>query len=117
MDKSVVNMRDLLKRLNLQEIDLTNPNFYKAVNKRETFFSPEITHQFQRQLNSKKNQVKNRNLFIPVSEAWPTADSSTIFTLKNKLSWSQGYHQVKLFCGLDICRSDVGGIVIHYSDL
>lgn len=34
--------------------------------------------------------------------------------MTSKLLWSQGYHQVKLFCGLDSWTSEVGGIVIHF---
>ena len=109
-------MRDLFKRLNSQGIDLISPNFFKAVNKRKTFFIQEITHQLKRQLNPIKNKVQSRDLFPNTKRGLRPIDS-TIITLKSNLSWSQGYHQVKLVCGLDICRSDVGGIVIHYSDL
>ena len=41
-------------------------------------------------------------------------DSVIVISLTSKLLWSQGYHQVKLFCGLDSWTSEPGGIVIHF---
>lgn len=39
---------------------------------------------------------------------------STIVTLTSKLLWSQGYHQVKLFSGLNLLTAEPGGIAIHF---
>jgi hypothetical protein len=39
---------------------------------------------------------------------------STIVTLTSKLLWSQGYHQVKLFSGLNLLTAAPGGISIHF---
>lgn len=105
MDKSVVSMQDLFKRLNNQGIDLKISNFSKASKKRDTQVFQNIINQLKRQLSQKKGQIKARALF-PID--------STIISLTSKLLWSQGYHQVKLFCGLDSWTSEVGGIVIHF---
>jgi len=105
MDKSIVSMQDLFKRLNNQGIDLKISNFSKASKKRETEVFQKILEQLKRELSEKKGKGKARRLF-PID--------STIITLTSKLLWSQGYHQVKLFCGLDSWTSEVGGIVIHF---
>ena len=39
---------------------------------------------------------------------------STIVTLTSQLLWSQGFHQVKLFSGLNISTGEPGGIFIHF---
>jgi putative transposase len=39
---------------------------------------------------------------------------STIVTLTSKLLWSQGFHQVKLFSGLNLSTGEPGGILIHF---
>ena len=39
---------------------------------------------------------------------------STIVTLTSKLLWGLGYHQVKLFSGLDLLTSSPDGILIHF---
>jgi IS4 transposase len=105
MDKSVVSMQDLFKRLNIQGIDLKISNFSKASKKRDTQVFLDIINQLKKELNQKKGKIKTRSLF-PID--------STIISLTSKLLWSQGYHQVKLFCGLDSWTSEVGGIVIHF---
>ena len=105
MDKSIVSMRDLFKRLNTQGIDLKISTFSKASKKRDPKIFQEILNNLKRQLNQSKGEVKTRSLF-PID--------STIISLTSKLLWSQGYHQVKLFCGLDSWTSEVGGVVIHF---
>jgi putative transposase len=105
MDKSVVSMQDLFKRLNIQGIDLKISNFSKASKKRDTQVFLDIINQLKKELTQKKGKIKTRSLF-PID--------STIISLTSKLLWSQGYHQVKLFCGLDSWTSEVGGIVIHF---
>lgn len=105
MDKSVVSMQDLFKRLNNQGIDLKISNFSQASKKRETQVFLDIINQLKQKLHQKKGKTKARSLF-PID--------STIITLTSKLLWSQGDHQVKLFCGLDSWTSEVGGIVIHF---
>ncbi len=104
MDKSIVSMRDLFVRLNSQGIDLKMSNFSKASKKRDTQVFQEIITKLKNQLKKKKGGEKSRVLF-PID--------STIITLTSKLLWREGYHQVKLFCGLDSLTSEVGGIVIR----
>lgn len=98
-------MRDLFKRLNNQGIDLKISNFSKASKNRKPDVFQGILNQLRRELSQKKGKEEIRRLF-PID--------STIITLTSKLLWSQGYHQVKLFCGLDSWTSEVGGIVIHF---
>ena len=105
MDKSIVSMRDLFKRLNNQGIDLKMSNFSKASKHRDTQVFLEIINELNNQLRNKKGKGKTQALF-PID--------STIITLTSKLLWGQGYHQVKLFCGLDSLTSEVGGMVIHF---
>ena len=105
MDKSVVSMQDLFKRLNNQGIDLKISNFSKASKKRDTKVFLDIINQLKRELQRQKGKQKARSYF-PID--------STIISLTSKLLWSQGYHQVKLFCGLDSWTSEPGGIVIHF---
>lgn len=105
MDKSIVSMQDLFKRLNNQGIDLKISNFSKASKRRKTEVFQRMLEQLKRELSEKKGKGKARRLF-PID--------STIIILTSKLLWSQGYHQVKLFCGLDSWTSEVGGIVIHF---
>ena len=105
MDKSVVSMQDLFKRLNTQGIDLKISNFSKASKKRDTQVFLDIINQLKRELKRQKGERKARSYF-PID--------SIIISLTSKLLWSQGYHQVKLFCGLDSWTSEPGGIVIHF---
>lgn len=105
MDKSIVSMRDLFKRLNNQGIDLKMSNFSKASKHRDTQVFLEIINELNNQLRNKKGKGETQALF-PID--------STIITLTSKLLWGQGYHQVKLFCGLDSLTSEVGGMVIHF---
>ena len=105
MDKSIVSMQDLFKRLNTQGIDLKISNFSKASKKRDTQVFLDIINQLKREINQHKVGLNSRSYF-PID--------STIISLTSKLLWSQGYHQVKLFCGLDSWTSEPGGIVIHF---
>lgn len=105
MDKSVVSMQDLFKRLNNQGIDLKISNFSKASKKRDSGVFLNIINQLKRELRRQKGEKKARSYF-PID--------STIVSLTSKILWSQGYHQVKLFCGLDSWTSEPGGIVIHF---
>ncbi len=59
----------------------------------------------KRELRQQTGERKARSYF-PID--------STIISLTSKLLWSQEYHQVKLFCGLDSWKSETGGIVIHF---
>jgi putative transposase len=103
MDKSIVSMRDLFQRLNYQGIDLKISNFSKASKKRDTQVFQEIITKLKNELRKKKGKEESLRLF-PID--------STIITLTSKLLWSQGYHQVKLFCGLDSWTAEVEKIIL-----
>jgi hypothetical protein len=100
MDKSIVSMRDLFARLNNHEIDLKIPTFSQASKKRDTQVFQELITQLTIRLKKAKWKPEARVLF-PID--------STIITLTSKLLWSQGYHQVKLFFGLNSLTTEVGG--------
>jgi putative transposase len=105
MDKSIVSMRDLFARLNNHEIDFKISTFSKASKKRD----PQVFQGLITQLTTRLKEVKGKQeatVLFPID--------STIITLTSKLLWSQGYHQVKLFCGLNSLTTEVGGIVIHF---
>jgi putative transposase len=105
MDKSLVSMRDLLGRVNSREKKLDISTFSKASKKRESKVFEEILNQGIEKL---KNQIKKseEKIYFPLD--------STIIILTSKLLWTEGYHQVKLFAGLNSLTSEVGGIKIHF---
>ena len=105
MDQSLVSMRDLSLRLNSRNIKVDNSTFSKASKTR----SPEVFENIlQKVISEVRKNKKNQEyrLLFPLD--------STIITLTSKLLWCQGYHQVKLFCGLNSWTSELGGIVIHF---
>jgi putative transposase len=105
MDQSLVSMRDLSLRLNSRNIKVDNSTFSKASKTR----SPEVFENILQKVISEVRKNKNNQeyrLLFPLD--------STIITLTSKLLWCQGYHQVKLFCGLNSWTSELGGIVIHF---
>ena len=79
--------------------------FSKASKNREVKVFEERLARAIKELKKKKGGTDNHILF-PLD--------STIITLTSKLLWCQGWHQVKLFCGLNSWTSEVGGIVIHF---
>ncbi|AFZ28409.1 transposase family protein (plasmid) [Cylindrospermum stagnale PCC 7417] len=105
MDQSLVSMRDLIFRLNTRNIPVHLSTFSKASKNREVKVFEEILALAIKELKKKKGENGNQILF-PLD--------STIITLTSKLLWCQGWHQVKLFCGLNSWTSVVGGIVIHF---
>lgn len=104
MDKSLVSMRDLITRVNSRGKQLDISTFSKASKKRETKVFKKILGQAIEKLKRKKGVGKDK-IYFPLD--------STIITLTSKLLWQEGYHQVKLFAGLNNWSSEVGGIVIH----
>ncbi len=104
MDKSLVSMRDLLTRVNSRGKRLDISTFSKASKTRDIEVFKEILNQGKEKLE-KKNKIPKNKICFPLD--------STIITLTSKLLWQQGYHQVKLFAGLNDWNSSVGGIVIH----
>ncbi len=105
LDKSLVSMRDLCTRMNLQGINVQLSTFSKASKIREIGVFEKIIADLNKRLSIKKGVEKARALF-PID--------STVITLTSKLLWKEKWHQVKLFCGLNSITSEVGGIVINF---
>ncbi len=105
MDKSLESMRDLSLRLNSQNIPIHISTFSKASAKRSAEMFEKILKKGLKKLKKKKGKSKDK-VFFPLD--------STIITLTSQLLWAEGYHQVKLFCGLNNWTNEVGGISIHF---
>ncbi len=105
LDKSMVSMRNLCMRMNLQGINVQISTFSKASKMREIEAFEKVIDDLNKRLSIKKGVEKARALF-PID--------STAISLTSKLLWQEKWHQVKLFCGLNSITSEVGGIVIHF---
>jgi hypothetical protein len=105
LDKSIVSMRDLCNRMVLQGINVNLSTFSKASKIRETSPFEKIIIELNKRLVAKKG-IENARALFPID--------STIISLTSKLLWSEGWHQVKLFCGLNSITAEVGGIIIHF---
>ena len=105
LDKSLVSMRDLCKRLKIQGMGVDLSTFSKASKIREVKPFEEIIMYVNKKLRKKKGKEKALELF-PLD--------STIISLTSKLLWQEGWHQVKLFCGINSVTKGVEGIVIHF---
>lgn len=105
MDQSLVSMRDLIFRLNSRNIKIDISTFSKASKTRDTAVFEKLLEKAIKSLKEKKGATKNK-IYFPLD--------STIISLTSKLLWSQDYHQVKLFCGLNNWTNEVGGIVINF---
>jgi putative transposase len=60
----------------------------------------------------KKNPRKSQEINLDELMMFPL--DSTLVTLTSQLLWSQGFHQVKLFSGLNLSTGEPGGILIHF---
>jgi len=105
LDKSLVSMRDLCTRMNIQGINVQLSTFSQANKIREIDVFEKMIAELNKRLSIKKGVEKARALF-PID--------STVITLTSKLLWQENWHQVKLFCGLNSITSEVGGIVSHF---
>ena len=105
LDKSLVSMRDLCTRMNIQGINVQISTFSKASKIRETDVFGKIITELNKRLSIKKG-IENVRALFPID--------STVISLTSKLLWQEKWHQVKLFCGLNSITSEVGGIVIHF---
>jgi len=105
MDKSLESMTDLSLRLNNRNIPVHISTFSKASKNRSTEIFEKILNKGLKKLKKKKGKSKDK-IFFPLD--------STIITLTSKLLWAEGYHQVKLFGGLNKWTNEVGGISIHF---
>jgi len=105
LDKSIVSMRDLCSRMVLQGINVNLSTFSQASKIRETSPFEKVIVELNKRLVAKKG-IENARALFPID--------STIISLTSKLLWSQGWHQVKLFSGLNSITTEVVGILIHF---
>jgi hypothetical protein len=105
LDKSIVSMRDLCSRMVLQGINVNLSTFSKASKIRKTSPFEKVIVELNKRLVAKKG-IENARALFPID--------STIISLSSKLLWSQGWHQVKLFSGLNSITTEVAGILIHF---
>jgi len=87
-------MRSLFKRLNVRGIDVDISTFSKASKVRNPMVFYNLFVDLRKSLNKNQKIGKNKLALFPID--------STIVTLTSKLLWSQGFHQVKLFSGLNL---------------
>lgn len=105
LDKSLVSMRDLCTRLKIQGMGVELSTFSKASKIREIKPFEDTVVYLNKELRKKKGKEKALELF-PID--------STIISLTSKLLWQEGWHQVKLFCGINSVTTEMEGIVIHF---
>ena len=108
LDKSIVSMRDLCSRMVLEGINVNLSTFSKASKIRETSPFEKVIVELNKRLVAKKG-IENARALFPID--------STIISLTSKLLWSQGWHQVKLFSGLNSITTEVVGILIHFGQV
>jgi IS4 transposase len=99
-------MRDLFKRLNVRGIDMDISTFSKASKNRDPIIFHNLFLKLRSELNKKKNIDPKALVLFPID--------STIISLTSKLLWKEGYHQVKLFSGINLLTAEPGGILIHF---
>ena len=99
-------MRDLFKRLNVRGIDMDISTFSKASKNRDPIIFHDLFFKLRNELK-KKNSIESKALVLfPID--------STIISLTSKLLWKEGYHQVKLFSGINLLTAEPDGILIHF---
>ncbi len=106
LDQSQSSMRCLFKRLNVRGIDVDISTFSKASKVRDPMVFFQLFKKIREELHVEHKQNKNNLALFPLD--------STIVTLTSKLLWNQGYHQVKLFSGLNLLTAEPEGILIHF---
>jgi IS4 transposase len=106
LDQSQSSMRCLFKRLNVRGIDVDISTFSKASKVRDPMVFFELFKNLRKELQIEQNSNKNNLALFPLD--------STVVTLTSKLLWNQGYHQVKLFSGLNLLTAEPEGIFIHF---
>jgi putative transposase len=106
MDQSQFSMRDLFKRLNIRGIDVDISTFSKASKHRDPMIFHNLFASLRKQLRKKRTKEEKALVLFPLD--------STIITLTSKLLWQKGYHQVKLFSGINLLTAEPGGILIHF---
>jgi len=106
LDQSQSSMRCLFKRLNVRGIDVDISTFSKASKVRDPMLFFHLFTKLRKELHKEHKVDKNNLALFPLD--------STIVTLTSKLLWNQGYHQVKLFSGLNLLTAEPEGIFIHF---
>lgn len=106
LDAGINSMRDLFSQLNLQGIKVDVSTFSKASKSRNTEVFEKLLQSLIKRLKAKHGSDKIA--LFPL-------DSTTI-TLTSKLLWQLGYHQVKLFSGLNSLSSAVEGVFLHFGN-
>lgn len=104
MDKSIVSMQDLFKRLNHTGYSLDISTFSKACKSRSL-------HPFEQLYCALLAKVRRQLL---AKQLHPCPIDSTIISLTSKLLWAQGYHQVKLFACLESGSGATEGGLINF---
>lgn len=108
LDQSQTGMRCLFQRLNIRGIDIDISTFSKASKNRNPAIFYNLFVELKKRLIKEKKIDKNKLLLFPL-------DSTTV-TLTSKLMWNQGYGQVKLFSGINICTNEPDGILINFGN-
>lgn len=106
LDGSQTSMRSMFKRLNIRRIKVDISTFSKASKKREPIIFWNLFVDLRKKLKKAKKWNEEKLALFPLD--------STIVTLTSKLLWSQGFHQVKLFAGVNLITEEPGGILIHF---
>ncbi len=97
-------MRSLFKRLNVRGIDVHISTFSKASQKRDPLQFYNLFLKLRKKLKKSQKQQSLQLSLFPLD--------STIVTWTSKLLYSRGFHQVKLFAGLNLLTAEPGGILI-----
>ncbi len=106
LDQSQTSMRSLFKRLNVRGINTNISTFSKASKTRDPVVFYHLFLKLRKKLKNSRKYPDRKLALFPLD--------STIVTLTSKLLWSQGFHQVKLFSGLNLLTAEPGGILIHF---
>ncbi|PSO48799.1 MAG: hypothetical protein BRC33_08515 [Cyanobacteria bacterium SW_9_44_58] len=96
----------MFKHLNTRGIDVDLTTFSKASKNRDSKLFYQLFLDLRNELKKQRGIDKNQLALFPLD--------STIVTLTSKLLWQQGYHQVKLFSGLNLFTSEPGGVFLHF---
>ncbi len=99
-------MRSLFKRLNVRGENLDISTFSKASKVRNPALFEKLLIDLKKSLRQSQGIHLDELMLFPLD--------STIVTLTSKLLWSQGFHQVKLFSGINLSTGEPGGILIHF---
>ncbi len=106
MDKSLISMRDLFKRLNNTGIDVDISTFSKASKVRNKSVFIKVYGKLLSKINH--NSAKKNFEICPI-------DSTTI-TLTSTLLWASGYYQVKLFSYLNSLSGETLDSLVSFGD-